>query len=129
MHTMKKHTFTISSILAGTYLLPTKVFARNLVLFGYDFGHDAQSITFSDILKFVVYIGSNLIGLSGLIAVIFIIWGGIRLVMSKGNQEEATQAKNTLTWAIIGFVVAVVAYIIVQTFLQEITQVDLNNVQ
>ncbi|MFA4930254.1 MAG: pilin [Patescibacteria group bacterium] len=126
--TKKLLPFTSTIGLLITFL-PQKVLAAdNLKLFGFDFGHEAQKITFEDILRFVIYIGSNLIGLAGLVAVIFIIWGGIKLIYSKGNQEQATAAKNTLTWAIIGFVVAIIAYLIVQTFLQEITTVDLDRV-
>ena len=96
------------------------IFADNLVIFGFDFGVPAKDVTFQGILDFAIYIGSNLIGLAGLIAVVFIIWSGIMLVYSGGNQEQATKAKNSLTWAVIGFVVALTAYIIVNTFLKQI---------
>jgi ABC-type Fe3+ transport system permease subunit len=42
-----------------------------------------------------------------------LIWGGIRYTTSAGNQNSVTAAKNTILYAIIGLVVAVFAYAIV----------------
>ena len=46
-------------------------------------------------------------------AVIMIIWGGIRYVLSAGNSAALTSAKNTIIYAIIGLVIAILAYAIV----------------
>lgn len=49
----------------------------------------------------------------GAIALVFVIWGGILFVTSGGDAEKTTKARNTLLYAIIGIVVVVLAYVIV----------------
>lgn len=51
--------------------------------------------------------------LVGAIAVIMLIVGGIRYVTSGGAQDQVTAAKNTIMYAIVGIVVAVLAYAVV----------------
>lgn len=52
--------------------------------------------------------------LIGIVAVIMVIIGGFKYVMSSGNPESINSAKNTILYAIIGLVVAVLAqYIII----------------
>lgn len=46
-------------------------------------------------------------------ALVFIIVGAFRMVMSRGNTEALTAGKKTVTWAIMGFVVALLSYSIV----------------
>ena len=46
-------------------------------------------------------------------AVIMIIWGGIRYVLSAGNSAALTSAKNTIVYSIIGLIIAILAYAIV----------------
>jgi len=49
----------------------------------------------------------------GVVAVIMIIVGGFRYVVSGGNAESINSAKNTILYAIIGLVVALVAQALV----------------
>lgn len=49
----------------------------------------------------------------GILAVIMLIWGGIRYATSAGDSNKVTAAKNTILYAIIGLVVALFAYAIV----------------
>jgi len=49
----------------------------------------------------------------GAIAVIMIIIGGIRYTTSNGDSGQITSAKNTILYAVIGLVVALLAYAIV----------------
>lgn len=49
----------------------------------------------------------------GIIAVIMLIIGGIKYVISGGDSKKVTDAKNTVLYAIIGLVIAVFAYAIV----------------
>ena len=54
-----------------------------------------------------------LLFLIGVIAVIMIIIGGIRYVTSNGDSAQTTSAKNTILYAVVGVVVAIMAYAIV----------------
>lgn len=49
----------------------------------------------------------------GAVAVIMIVIGGLRYVMSNGESSAITGAKNTILYAVIGLVVALLAYAIV----------------
>lgn len=49
----------------------------------------------------------------GAVAVIMLIFGGIRYVTSGGAQDQVTAAKNTIMYAIIGIVVAILAFAVV----------------
>lgn len=49
----------------------------------------------------------------GILAVIMIIWGGIRYVLSGGDSTAISAAKKTILYAVVGLVVAILAYAIV----------------
>ena len=63
---------------------------------------------------------SYLMGLVGILAVAALVYGGIMYMTSGGSEERVKQAKNIITYAIIGLVVAVLSYIIVNTVIQAI---------
>lgn len=52
--------------------------------------------------------------IAGFIAVIVIIISGIQFVTSGGNPEAAASARNRLTFAIIGFVIIILAFAILE---------------
>jgi len=54
-----------------------------------------------------------LLFLIGAISVIMLIIGGIRYTISNGDSGAVTSAKNTILYAIIGLVVAILAYALV----------------
>lgn len=54
-----------------------------------------------------------LLFLIGVISVIMLIFGGLRYVISGGNSSAVTAAKNTILYAIVGLIVAILAYAIV----------------
>lgn len=56
----------------------------------------------------------------GAVAVIMIIVGGIRYVVSNGDQASITGAKNTILYAVVGLVVAIMAYAIVNFILNSL---------
>lgn len=49
----------------------------------------------------------------GILSVIMLIYGGLRYVISGGNSSSVTAAKNTILYAIVGLVIALFAYAIV----------------
>lgn len=54
-----------------------------------------------------------LIFLVGAISVIMLIFGGIRYTVSGGDKTAVESAKNTIMYAIIGIIVALLAYAVV----------------
>ena len=55
-------------------------------------------------------VANILLFLVGAVAVIMLIIGGLRYVTSNGDQNAVTGAKNTIMYAIIGIIVAFLAY-------------------
>jgi hypothetical protein len=53
----------------------------------------------------------------GVLSVVMLIFGGFRYVISGGKKESVTNAKNTILYAIIGLLVAVFAYAIINFIL------------
>lgn len=50
---------------------------------------------------------------AGIIAVILIIIGGIRYIISQGDEKAIEGAKNTILYAVVGLIVATLAFAIV----------------
>lgn len=48
--------------------------------------------------------------LMGVIAVLMIVIGSIRMIISQGNTERLAAAKKTVLWAVLGLVVAIMAF-------------------
>lgn len=72
-------------------------------LFGDGAGEEGIFTTITNILLFII----------GAIAVIMLVIGGIRYTISGGDSTAVTAAKNTILYAVIGIVVAILAYAIV----------------
>ena len=60
----------------------------------------------------------------GIISVIMIIIGGIRYATSNGDSTQVTAAKNTIMYAVIGLVIAIFAYAIVNFVLFQTAGID-----
>ena len=50
---------------------------------------------------------------AGIVAVFMIVYAGIRYITSRGDPKAVEGARNTLTWAIIGLVVVLVSFTII----------------
>ena len=61
-----------------------------------------------------------LLGFVAMIAVLMIIWGGINYIGSAGNEDTAKTAKKTITYGLIGVVIAGFAYAIVKVIVSTI---------
>lgn len=71
-----------------------------------------------DVISTVV---NTLLFIIGIISVIMLIIGGIRYVISGGNQSQVESARNTILYAIVGLVVAFVAWGVVSFVVGRLT--------
>jgi len=62
------------------------------------------------------------LGFCGLIAVLLIITGGVQYLTSAGDEDNATKGKNTIKYAIMGLVIAGIAYAVVRTIVTGVIQ-------
>lgn len=71
------------------------------------FGANGIFTTITNVLLFAV----------GVLSVVMVIVGGLRYVVSGGNSTAITGAKNTILYAIVGVIVAFLAYAVVNFLL------------
>lgn len=65
-------------------------------------------------------ISNTIIFLVGAVSVIMVIVGGLRYTLSGGDPKATADAKNTILYAIVGLVVAALAYAIVTFVIQHV---------
>jgi hypothetical protein len=67
------------------------------------FGNTGIFTTISNVMLFVV----------GAISVVMVVVGGLRYVISGGNTSNVGAAKNTILYAIVGLIISLLAYAII----------------
>ena len=67
------------------------------------FGSAGIFTTITNVMLFIV----------GAISVIMVVIGGLRYVVSGGNSGNITTAKNTILYAIVGLIIAIMAYAVI----------------
>ena len=70
----------------------------------------AQGDSLSPMIKIVI---NTLLFVLGMIAVIMIVIGGIRYTTSNGDAGSVKSAKDTILYAVVGLIVAILSYAIV----------------
>lgn len=70
--------------------------------------------TITDVINILLYI-------VGFVAVIMLVVGGIRYVASAGDQNAVQGAKNTILYAIVGIVIAFMAWAVVNFVITRLT--------
>lgn len=74
----------------------------------------------SDVSNIVKTITDVMFFIIGALAVVMIIYSGIRYTTSAGNPAGVTAAKNSLTYSIVGLVVAILSYAIVNFIVSQL---------
>jgi hypothetical protein len=65
-------------------------------------------------------IANVLIFITGAISVIMVVIGGLKYVLSQGNPGAVEGAKNTILYAVIGLIIAILAFAIVNFVLAQL---------
>lgn len=60
------------------------------------------------------------LGMIGVVAVVMIIIGGVQFVTSQGDAARAAKARNTILYSIVGLIVALLAFAIVNFVLTNV---------
>jgi len=81
-----------------------------------------QPVTLSEIEGLIRRVAQFLIVISVIVAVIFIIWGGVMYMAARGDTERAAAAKTTIFNGIIGAAVVLGVGVILQTLAGLITR-------
>lgn len=64
----------------------------------------------TDLNQVIKSVTNLLLFLVGAVSVIMLVLGGFKYVTSNGNADQIKSAKNTIMYAVIGLVVAIIAY-------------------
>jgi len=78
---------------------------------------------FQHLLTLVINVFSIIVGF---IAVVMIIYGGVKYITSGGDSNNISGAKNTIVYAIIGLVIVALAQVIVHFVLSQASSVTAN---
>ncbi|MBR2659756.1 hypothetical protein IKD60_03275 [Candidatus Saccharibacteria bacterium] len=76
------------------------------------------------LMEVVQTILNVIISVLGIVTVIMIILGGVQYMTSQGDPAKATKARNTILYGVIGLVVALLAFAIVNFVLDEVFKSD-----
>ncbi len=81
---------------------------------------------FKTLGEFVTVVLNNAFYLAGFLFLILLIAGALSFIIGAGNQnpEKLEKSKKTITWALIGFLIVISAYFIMQ-IIQVITKVNI----
>lgn len=70
-----------------------------------------------DLFDLLVGIYNFLLGMAGVVAFGFLIWGGVQMLLYSVDEEHLAQGKKTVIQALIGISIILLAYVIVNTLL------------
>ena len=74
----------------------------------------------SDLMSILTIIINVIVGVVGFVAVVMIIIGGISFATSQGDTARTTKARNTILYGVVGLVVALLAFAIVNFVLSSV---------
>ena len=93
---------SFSIIFLGILLISSSVFAQGL--------EDPMGLSKTDPIKsFIVKISSYIFGIASPLAIMMGIWAAVLFISAGGNPERVKQGKQTLTYAVIGLAVVLLA--------------------
>ncbi len=64
----------------------------------------------------VINVALNLLFLAGIVmAIVFVIYSGVQWVMSGGDKQKLQNARNRLTYSIVGLIVIALSFVIINS--------------
>lgn len=69
----------------------------------------------------IINIINVIIGVLGLVAVVVIIYGGVQYMTSTGESSKVKKAKDTILYGVIGLIICILAFAIVNFVIKGIT--------
>ena len=74
-----------------------------------------------DLYTLIGNIYEFLIGLGAIIATGFFLWGAFLLIISSGSPERITQGKDAMMDSIVGFIIVITSYVVINTLMELFT--------
>lgn len=60
------------------------------------------------------------LGIAGAIALLFLIIGGVRYIISAGNPTQTEGAKKTIIYALVGLIVIILSYVLIKVVMDNL---------
>jgi hypothetical protein len=67
----------------------------------------------TDVPLVILAVIDDLLRIAGVIAVFYVIYGGIRYIISQGSPDEVSKAQTTILSALVGLVIALISVTVV----------------
>ncbi len=112
-----------SRIKPGMTWLSVAFFLLPIIAFAQDKGivtcgpQQEKLCELADLFKLLVGIYNFLLGMAGIVAFGFLIYGGIRMFLYSVDEENLAAGKKTIIEALIGLAIVAMAYLLVNTLL------------
>lgn len=71
------------------------------------------SITAENIAQYIGIILSIMLGIAVIIAIFFLVWGGIKWILSGGDKAAVDEARKHIIAALVGLVIAFLAFFLI----------------
>ena len=92
--------------------LPVYADAKDEVKKGADMTNSGGSAK-QDLPDIITTIINVMLFIAGALAVIMIIYGGIRYITAHGDEKQVKVAKDTIVYSVVGLIIAILAYALV----------------
>ena len=103
--------FVPATVAAQTQSPTTKAICEGLAISGGNCTERPGETTVSSAVKTAINVLSLIVGI---IAVIMVIIGGLKYIISSGDSSNINSAKNTILYALIGLVIVALAQVLVR---------------
>lgn len=119
--------FVFPGTLAILFSLPLLAFAQDNVQNGLTgirstFGFSGGITSATTLKDLIINIIRIMLMFAGIIAVVFVIIGGYMYITSGGNAEQAEKGKNTVVNAIVGIVMIILSYVIINVIVNLVSR-------
>lgn len=84
-------------------------------------GKNCGNYSLNDFVVVMLKVSEWILGIVGSLALLVFVYAGVMLLISAGNSEKITQAKQTIISAIIGLVVVFSSYMIIQFVMESLS--------
>lgn len=72
----------------------------------------------TDINTLIAFVINTIIVVGIVLSLIFLLWGGIRWITSGGDKAKVDSARGTIVAAIVGLIIVILAWVIINAVLQ-----------
>ena len=81
-------------------------------------GYDPTLTQETNLRDYIVNVVNFVLGFLGLVAIIMVIYGGFLYVTAAGEEEKTTKGKKSVTYAMIGIVIILISFALVNTVIK-----------